>query len=121
MILWRTRVFEPFVRVDPSRSRHSGGVGLGLAIVRRVAEHHLGTVAVDVAETAIGFIKLQNEPGHVLGLFLVHARANFLRARAVGSGWPGGSPEFPTSLAQCLCASVGELCSQGSTPKALDQ
>ncbi|MDP2309685.1 MAG: ATP-binding protein [Pseudomonadota bacterium] len=36
------RVFEPFARLDPSRSRESGGVGLGLAIVRRAAERHGG-------------------------------------------------------------------------------
>lgn len=36
------RVFEPFARLDPSRSRESGGMGLGLAIVRRAAERHGG-------------------------------------------------------------------------------
>ncbi|WP_158269665.1 ATP-binding protein [Desulfonatronum sp. SC1] len=36
------RIFEPFVRLDESRSRDLGGFGLGLAIVRRVAEQHGG-------------------------------------------------------------------------------
>ncbi len=38
------RIFEPFARLDPSRSRERGGVGLGLAIVRRAAERHRGRV-----------------------------------------------------------------------------
>jgi len=40
----RERIFEPFTRVDDSRSRESGGAGLGLAIVRRILESHGGTV-----------------------------------------------------------------------------
>jgi two-component system OmpR family sensor kinase len=40
------RVFERFYRVDPSRSRASGGVGLGLSIVSAVAEAHGGEVSV---------------------------------------------------------------------------
>jgi two-component system OmpR family sensor kinase len=41
-----SRVFEPFFRADPSRSRDSGGVGLGLSIVAAVAAAHGGTVRV---------------------------------------------------------------------------
>lgn len=37
------RVFEPFSRADASRSRESGGAGLGLAIVRAIVEAHWGT------------------------------------------------------------------------------
>jgi signal transduction histidine kinase len=42
----RQRVFEPFVRLDASRSRMSGGYGLGLAIVSRILEWHDGRIAV---------------------------------------------------------------------------
>lgn len=40
------RVFEPFFRADPSRSRDSGGAGLGLAIVAAVVGAHGGSVKV---------------------------------------------------------------------------
>jgi signal transduction histidine kinase len=40
----RERVFEPFYRREPSRSRNTGGAGLGLAIVRSIARGHGGDV-----------------------------------------------------------------------------
>jgi two-component system sensor kinase ParS len=42
----RERIFEPFVRLDRSRDRESGGFGLGLAIVRQVARWHGGDAHV---------------------------------------------------------------------------
>ncbi len=42
----RERVFEPFVRLDESRDRGTGGAGLGLAIVKRVAANHGGTIGI---------------------------------------------------------------------------
>ena len=42
----KERVFEPFFRVDKSRSRELGGVGLGLALVREIVRVHDGSIAV---------------------------------------------------------------------------
>jgi len=50
----RARIFEPFTRVDASRSRDLGGVGLGLAIVRRIVEVHGGSVTLDACPTLGG-------------------------------------------------------------------
>ena len=40
------RVFEPFYRREPSRSRQTGGIGLGLAVVRTIARGHGGDVSL---------------------------------------------------------------------------
>ena len=42
----RERVFEPFFRVDKSRSRELGGVGLGLALVREIVRVHDGSICI---------------------------------------------------------------------------
>ena len=39
-------MFEPFVRLEGSRSRETGGVGLGLAIARSVARAHGGELTL---------------------------------------------------------------------------
>jgi len=46
----RERIFEPFARVDDSRDRDTGGVGLGLAIVHRILAAHGGEVVVEEAD-----------------------------------------------------------------------
>ncbi|MGY3902638.1 two-component system sensor histidine kinase RstB [Aeromonas lusitana] len=60
------QIFEPFVRLDQSRDRRTGGAGLGLAIVRSIARHHGGEVQL-----------LQSEAGARFGLLLpVHLDTN---------------------------------------------
>ena len=44
------RVFEPFVRLDGSRSRDTGGAGLGLAIARTIVRGHGGDVRLENRE-----------------------------------------------------------------------
>lgn len=47
----RERVFEPFFRVDRSRSRELGGVGLGLAFVREIVRVHDGSICIKSGKT----------------------------------------------------------------------
>jgi signal transduction histidine kinase len=42
-----SRAFTPFFRADPSRTRDTGGVGLGLSLTRRIAEAHGGRVTLE--------------------------------------------------------------------------
>jgi signal transduction histidine kinase len=46
----RERVFEPYVRLEQSRARHTGGTGLGLAIARAIARAHGGEVTLAARE-----------------------------------------------------------------------
>ena len=43
----RERVFDPFFRVEASRSRDTGGSGLGLAVVRAIVQRHDGEIALE--------------------------------------------------------------------------
>ena len=47
----RERVVEPFFRVDKSRSRELGGVGLGLALVREIVRVHDGSICIKSGKT----------------------------------------------------------------------
>ena len=63
------RIFDRFARADPGRSRHTGGFGLGLSIVRAIVEAHLGTVRVtsqvDVGTTFEIDLPLEADTGQV--------------------------------------------------------
>lgn len=67
----RERVFKPFARLDDSRHRASGGYGLGLSIVQRIAEWHGGRIWVDTAALGGAAFHLrwprQRHAAHVLG------------------------------------------------------
>ncbi len=56
-----TRIFEPFYRVDPSRSRDIGGSGLGLAIVKTIVEKHHGQLNVK-SQIGVGSVFEMNFP-----------------------------------------------------------
>jgi signal transduction histidine kinase len=58
------RVFERLYREDPSRSRSSGGSGIGLAIVKRIVEAHKGRVWIDSIknEGTTVFLELPKTP-----------------------------------------------------------
>jgi signal transduction histidine kinase len=52
----RVRVFDPFYRIDPSRNRDTGGVGLGLAVTRSVVRAHGGDISFQNAKERFGII-----------------------------------------------------------------
>lgn len=58
----RARVFEPFTRLDDSRTRSTGGYGLGLSIVRRIVLQFAGTIRVDASSDLKGACFVMNWP-----------------------------------------------------------
>jgi signal transduction histidine kinase len=63
----RERIFERFHRTDNARSRNSGGAGLGLAIVRAIAEAHGGLVRAAEPASGKGAVVELVLPGYVPG------------------------------------------------------
>ena len=45
----RERVFDPFYRIEASRSRETGGTGLGLTVARTMVRAHGGDIRLDTA------------------------------------------------------------------------
>jgi two-component system, OmpR family, sensor kinase len=83
------RVFERFYRADKSRSRASGGVGLGLSIVAAVAEAHGGSVATVARDGAGATFRMTLPAVHVAGhSHRVHARSGRDRVGESRSGLP---------------------------------
>ncbi len=60
----RDRVFQPFTRLDDSRTRSTGGYGLGLSIVSRIVYWFGGTIRVDRSETLGGARFIMRWPMH---------------------------------------------------------
>ena len=58
----RERIFERFYRLDESRSPHTGGAGLGLAIAREVLGMFAGTIAVE-RSSSVGTTMAMTLPG----------------------------------------------------------
>lgn len=60
----RARVLDPFVRLEPSRNRETGGWGLGLAIARRVVEAHGGRLVLAEGNPRglVARVRLPNDP-----------------------------------------------------------
>lgn len=50
------RLFDRFYRLDPARSRHTGGSGIGLAVARAIAQAHGGTLKATAGEHCIRFV-----------------------------------------------------------------
>jgi signal transduction histidine kinase len=59
----RARVFERFVRLDPARTRSSGGSGLGLSIVEEIVRAHHGTAEVGDAPGGGALFTITLPPG----------------------------------------------------------
>ena len=81
----RASVFHAFTRLDTSRNRETGGFGLGLAIVARIATLHRGRATAD-SSASLGGARLD---AGVAGA-LVRARSSRRAAPARGSSWSVG-------------------------------
>jgi len=59
-----SHIFEPFVQVDPARSRSRNGIGMGLNVVKRIVELHGGTVQAFSAGPDLGSTFTVRLPRH---------------------------------------------------------
>jgi signal transduction histidine kinase len=67
------RVFEPFFRSDRSRTRATGGVGLGLTIARRMVEAHGGDISVSSSRESGTTFTVRLPAADALGGIIIHA------------------------------------------------
>ncbi|MDR6498841.1 two-component system OmpR family sensor kinase [Burkholderia ambifaria] len=87
----RARVFEPFQRLDSSRDRQTGGFGLGLAIVRRVALVHSGYVRLE--DSPLGGARFViTLPARTLADSLFDVAGTIARADAPGDSTSTATP-----------------------------
>jgi signal transduction histidine kinase len=58
------RVFQPFFRADRSRTRATGGLGLGLALTKRIVEAHHGMIEIEsmLSEGTRAHVRLPSAP-----------------------------------------------------------
>jgi signal transduction histidine kinase len=75
----RERIFERFTRLDDSRTRYSGGTGLGLAVVRSIVTRHHGVIWVE--DSPVGGAR-----------FVIELPSWQTTSATTGKPWPCGPP-----------------------------
>lgn len=100
----RDRVFDRFVRLDPSRDRASGNSGLGLAIAREIVTAHHGRIRFADPEgphaTSAGL--LPAGPLHALGSQIVDQNGSPVRIASVG--WFDNANDIPGNVSKIVSA-----------------
>ena len=92
----RENIFEPFIRLDDSRDRGTGGAGLGLAIVKRVAASHNGSI--EACASPLGGARFVAPAGRDKGTLAPALAAQDADSRrADGCGSADASPSTSTT------------------------